>query len=109
MILPSALSSQPRSALANSRRSEKSSFSYHSAFFSAVIAVASSISPGWGESLKISVIKFRLFSSVLPAAGHLHGGLPPLYLVLFYTDRGRLPAAQGIPVGLIDTQEEDVL
>ena len=96
-----------------------------------MIAVASSISPGWGESLKISVIKFRLFSSVLPAAcavrdapqanaataevekkvsaGHLHGGLPPLYLGLFYTDRGRLPAAQGIPVGLIDTQEEDVL
>jgi len=35
--------------------------------------------------------------------------LPPLYLGLFYTDRGRLPAAQGIPVGLIDTQEEDVL
>jgi len=68
MTLPSALSSQPRSALANSRRSEKSSFSYHSAFFSAVIAVASSISPGWGESLKMSVIKFRLFSSVLPAA-----------------------------------------
>lgn len=126
MILPSALSSQPRSALANSRRSEKSSFSYHSAFFSAVIAVASSISPGWGESLKMSVIKFRLFSSVLPAAcavrdapqanaataeverkfRHLHGGLPPLYLGLFYTDRGRLPAAHGIPVGLIDTQEE---
>ena len=33
-----------------------------------MIAVASSISPGWGESLKMSVIKFRLFSSVLPAA-----------------------------------------
>jgi hypothetical protein len=32
--------------------------------------------------------------------------LPPLYLGLFYIDRGRLPAAQGIPVGLIDTQEE---
>ena len=54
--------------LSSSRRSEKSSFSYHSAFFSAVIAVASSISPGWVGSLKMSVIKFRLFSSVLPAA-----------------------------------------
>ena len=32
--------------------------------------------------------------------------MPPLYLGLFYIDRGRLPAAQGIPVGLIDTQEE---